>query len=41
MIWANEYDPTIWSTYEHNHQHTKLDKRSITDIPANEVPESI
>lgn len=41
VAWANEYDSTIWSTYEHNHPKTKLDKRSITDIPANEVPESI
>lgn len=41
VIWANEYDPTIWSTYEHNHPKTQLDKRSITDISANEVPQSI
>ena len=39
VIWANEYDKDIWSTYEHNHQHTTLDKRSITDISAEEVPE--
>lgn len=41
VIWANEYDATIWSTYEQNHSKTELDKRSITDIPASEVPESI
>ena len=39
VIWANEYDKEIWETYEKNHPHTFLDKRSIVDIPANEVPE--
>ena len=39
VIWANEYDKDIWSTYEHNHPHTVLDRRSITDILAEEVPE--
>ncbi|MDD7888316.1 DNA cytosine methyltransferase [Flavivirga sp. 57AJ16] len=39
VIWANEYDKDIWETYEKNHPHTVLDKRSIVDIPADEVPE--
>lgn len=39
VIWANEYDKEIWETYEKNHPHTKLDKRSIVDIPAEDVPE--
>lgn len=39
VIWANEYDKDIWETYEKNHPQTILDKRSIVDIPANEVPE--
>lgn len=39
VIWANEYDKEIWETYEKNHPHTILDKRSIVDISANEVPE--
>jgi len=39
VIWANEYDKDIWETYEKNHPHTILDKRSIVDIPADEVPE--
>jgi len=38
-IWANEYDSEIWETYEKNHPSTYLDKRSITNIPSNEVPE--
>ena len=37
--WANEYDREIWETYEKNHIHTILDKRSIVDIPSNEVPD--
>lgn len=39
VIWANEYDKDIWETYEKNHKHTKLDKRSITAIEAHEVPD--
>jgi len=38
-IWANEYDKEIWETYERNHPSTILDKRSITDIKSNEVPD--
>jgi len=39
VIWANEYDKEIWETYEKNHTHVKLDRRSIIDIKENEVPE--
>lgn len=38
-IWANEYDKEIWETYEKNHPKTILDKRSITDIKSDEVPD--
>ena len=38
-IWANEYDKTIGETFETNFPNTKLDKRSITDISVNEIPE--
>jgi len=39
IIFANEYDKDIWSTYLHNHPETFLDKRSITQIDENEIPE--
>ncbi|WLD24013.1 DNA cytosine methyltransferase [Flavobacterium dauae] len=39
VIWANEYDKEIWETYEKNHPNTILDKRSIVNIPSDEVPE--
>jgi DNA (cytosine-5)-methyltransferase 1 len=39
VIWANEYDKEIWATYEKNHKNTVLDRRSIVDIPSNEVPD--
>lgn len=39
VIWANEYDKDIWETYEKNHLKTKLDRRSIVDIPSSEVPD--
>jgi len=38
IIWANEFDKEIWETYEKNHPNTKLDKRSIVNIPSAEVP---
>ena len=39
VIWANEYDKEIWETYEKNHPNTILDKRSIVNISADEVPD--
>ncbi|HBF88453.1 MAG TPA: DNA (cytosine-5-)-methyltransferase [Bacteroidales bacterium] len=38
-VWANEYDKEIWETYEKNHPKTILDKRSLTDIKSEEVPD--
>ena len=37
--WANEYDPTIWSTFEYNYPETFLDKRSVVDINSWELPD--
>lgn len=39
LVWANEYDRHIWETFERNHLNTKLDKRSITEIQAEEIPD--
>ena len=36
--WANEFDKSIWETYEKNHSNY-LDKRDIRKIPLNEIPE--
>ena len=38
IIWANEFDSTIWETFEKNFCETKLDKRSIVDVPTSDVP---
>ncbi len=40
VVWANEFDKTIWETFETNFPHTKLDKRSIVDVPSDEIPEA-
>jgi len=40
VIWANEYDKSIWKTFEHNFPHTKLDKRSIVEVQSGEIPEA-
>ncbi|MDY4790844.1 MAG: DNA cytosine methyltransferase [Bacteroidales bacterium] len=39
VIWANEFDKEIWSTFELNHPDTILDKRSIVNIHASDVPD--
>lgn len=41
IIWANEYDRTIWSTYEKNHPHTTLDQRSLQSISSEEIPDCV
>ena len=38
-VWANEYDRTIWDTYQFNHTHTLLDQRDIRKIYSDEVPD--
>lgn len=38
ILWANEYDKTIWETYVNNHD-TPLDKRDIRSVPSDEIPD--
>ena len=40
IVWANEYDKTIWPTIEKNFPEVHLDKRSIVNIKSNEIPNS-
>lgn len=40
VTWANEFDKSIWETFEHNFPHTHLDKRSIVNVPSSDVPDS-
>lgn len=40
-IWANEYDPTIRSTFQTNFPETFLDTRSIRDVAVSEIPNSL
>lgn len=39
IIWANEYDREIWETYQFNHPETILDKRSLINVDADDVPD--
>lgn len=41
IIWANEYDSTIWETFEYNFPNTILDKRNIEEIPSIDIPDAI
>ncbi len=41
VAWANEYDKSIWSTFERNFPATYLDKRNIKDIPSTNIPDCI
>ncbi len=38
VVWANEYDSTIWDTFEYNFPKTKLDRRSIVDVSHSDIP---
>jgi DNA (cytosine-5)-methyltransferase 1 len=38
IIWANEFDSTIWETYRKNHR-TFLDERDIRKIDLSEIPD--
>ena len=38
-IWANEYDKSIWKTFESNFNNTFLEKRSITMVDEMEIPD--
>ncbi len=40
-IWANEYDKEIWETYEKNFTATILDRRSISKIPSEDIPQTL
>jgi DNA (cytosine-5)-methyltransferase 1 len=40
-IYANEYDKTIWQTFETNFVNSKLDKRDIRKINSTEIPDCI
>jgi len=40
-IWANEYDREIWETFEKNFSNTILDRRSISEVESNEIPETL
>ncbi|AFZ51025.1 DNA cytosine methyltransferase [Dactylococcopsis salina] len=41
VVWANEYDRTIWSTYQRNHQNTILDQRDIKEITSQDIPDCV
>jgi DNA (cytosine-5)-methyltransferase 1 len=41
VIWANEYDRSIWQTYQYNHSETYLDKRDIRNIKSTEIPDCL
>ncbi|MGM9636669.1 MAG: DNA cytosine methyltransferase [Eubacteriales bacterium] len=38
IVFANEFDQTIWATYEKNHS-APLDKRDVRNIPSEEIPD--
>jgi DNA (cytosine-5)-methyltransferase 1 len=38
VVWANEYDSSIWETYEANH-NAPLDRRDVRQIRSTEIPD--
>lgn len=41
IVVANEFDKKIWETYEFNHPNTYLEKKSITEVKADDLPDNI
>ncbi len=41
ILWGNEFDETIWSTFTSNFKETTLNKKSVVDIQANEIPSGL
>lgn len=41
IVWANEYDKTIWSTYISNHPQTQLYQGDLRAIPSNKMPDVV
>lgn len=41
IIWANEFDKSIWDTFQFNFPDRKLDRRDITKIPSSDIPNNI
>ncbi|MDX2255142.1 MAG: DNA cytosine methyltransferase [Pseudanabaenaceae cyanobacterium bins.39] len=41
VVYANEYDKSIWDTYAYNHPKTYLDKRDIRQVDAFDIPECV
>lgn len=39
VVWANEYDKTIFPSYRANHPDTTLDTRSIMDLTEDDIPD--
>jgi DNA (cytosine-5)-methyltransferase 1 len=39
--WANEYDKSIWESFELNFPETKLDRRSIVKVPSRDIPDCV
>lgn len=41
VIYANEYDKSIWETYQYNHPDTYLDKKDIRDVHPLNIPDCL
>ncbi len=39
VVWANEYDPAIWKTFELNFPDTTLDRRNVVDVASEDIPD--
>ncbi len=41
IVWANEYDKSIWETFRYNFPYTFLDTRNIREISSVDIPDCI
>lgn len=41
VAWANEYDKSIWATFNRNFPDTPLDTRDIRNVPSEAIPDAL
>ena len=41
IVYANDYDKTVWETFAYNFKETQLDTRDLRTIKSSEIPDSI
>lgn len=41
VVWANEFDSSIWPTFKYNFPETEINTASIVDVPSKDIPSAV